>query len=106
MPSISPGSIGNSRRLPLGKGPDMNLLLRHATPLTLFPALAAAQELGTVYCLCQRGTEKKAYSLKEICPESDICVVRVQIKKILERRRFVFHRMNPFIYFSFQRLLE
>lgn len=28
MPSISPGFIGNSRSLLLGKGPDMNLLLR------------------------------------------------------------------------------
>lgn len=64
MPGISPGSIGNSRHLPLGKGPDMNLLLRHATPRALFPAFAAAQEFSTVYCPCQRGTEKKAHSSK------------------------------------------
>lgn len=65
MPGISPGSIGNSRHLPLGKGPDMNLLLRHATPLALFPAFAAAQEFSTVYCPCQRGAEKRHIQAKE-----------------------------------------
>lgn len=43
-----------------------------ATPLALFPALAAAQEFSPVYYLCQWGTEKKTHSHKEICMETDI----------------------------------
>lgn len=101
MPSISPGSIGNSRHLPLGKGPDMNLLLRHATPLALFPALAAAQGFCTVCCLCPRGTEKKAHSHKEKPWGWYMCVVHVQIKKILERRHFNFIELTPSLRFLF-----
>lgn len=99
MPGISPGSIGNSRHLPLGKGPDMNLLLRHATPLTLFPAFAAAQEFSTVYCPCQWGTEKKGTFKQKKSPEADICVVHVQLKKILERRHFNFIELTPSLTF-------
>lgn len=34
------------------------LLLRHATPLALFPALAAPRDFTAGYCSCQWGTEK------------------------------------------------
>lgn len=99
MPGISPGSIGSSRHLPLGKGPDMNLLLRHATPLPLFPAFAAAQEFSTVYCPCQRGTKKKGTFKQKKGPEADICFVHVQLKKILERRHFNFIELTPSLTF-------
>lgn len=35
-----------------------DLLLRHATPLALFPALAAPRDFTAGYCSCRWGTEK------------------------------------------------
>lgn len=63
MPGISPGSSGDSWCLPLGEDPGMNyLLLRHATPLALFPALAAPQDFTAGYCSCQWGREKGMFT--------------------------------------------
>lgn len=45
------------------RGPGMNhLLLRHATPLALFPALAAPQDFTAGYCSCQWGRERGMFT--------------------------------------------
>lgn len=46
-----------------GEGPGMNhLLLRHATPLALLPALAAPQDFTAGYCSCQWGRERGMFA--------------------------------------------
>lgn len=69
MPSISPGSIGNSRSLLLGKSPDMNLLLRQRLSHCFQLWLLLRSSVQSIICVSggQRNTRQYVWRMIYMC---------------------------------------
>lgn len=73
MPGISPGSIGNSRSLPLGKGPDMNLLLRQRLSHCFQLWLLLRSSVQSIICVSGGQRKRHIHTKKYVWRLTYIC---------------------------------
>lgn len=92
MPSISPGSIGNSRSLPLGKAPDMNLLLRQRLSHCFQLWLLLRSSVQSIIYVSGGQRKRHIHTQKYV-----MCTCKNKLKENRRKKNFIFMQLTIYV---------